>query len=288
MFQLAVLALAALGAHARTTSHYSGHAAANCTRASLKEATDRYVATQSTGQINYLKAVSDLDRVSYLENFNGTNIKTGVLSQALKIDHARSIYDTVTCASYTELIITDPKHPYVIGTQIHFTGPNITKIESVVTDADDWLFSAKHTLHYALPENWETIPVEKRDSRATIQAAADAYLDLFNNKSVVVPWGYPCARLEGGLYTAKGLANDSCAVGVPSGVPLTRRRYVIDESIGTVDVLLAFGNTNNGLPDSHEFRVEGGKLRYVHTITACASPNCGMKVPAELSIDPGF
>lgn len=64
----------------------------------------------------------------------------------------------------------------------------------------------------------------------------------------------------------KGLATDSCNVGIPSGEDLTNRRYVIDETIGAVDVFLNFGGAT-GLPDSHQFRVENGKLRYCHTLT---------------------
>jgi hypothetical protein len=30
----------------------------------------------------------------------------------------------------------------------------------------------------------------------------------------------------------------------------------------------------DGLPDSHEFRIEGGKLRYVHTLSSCGEKAC--------------
>jgi hypothetical protein len=47
----------------------------------------------------------------------------------------------------------------------------------------------------------------------------------------------------------------------------------------TVDIIMDFGGTagqqgKNGLPDSHEFRVEGGKLRYVHTLSSCGGKAC--------------
>jgi hypothetical protein len=40
-----------------------------------------------------------------------------------------------------------------------------------------------------------------------------------------------------------------------------------------------FGGTEGsigakGLPDSHEFRLEGGKLRYVHTLSSCGGKAC--------------
>ena len=49
---------------------------------------------------------------------------------------------------------------------------------------------------------------------------------------------------------------------------MTNRRYVIDEVVGTVDVFLNFGGMP---PDSHEYRVENGKLKIVHTITVGAA-----------------
>ncbi|KAK0634242.1 hypothetical protein B0T17DRAFT_482298 [Bombardia bombarda] len=256
-----------------------------CDRPALIEATSRYFAAQSLGQIQYFKTLST--NATYTENGVATDIKTGILSQPLKIDFTRSIHDTTTCSTFTELIITDPKHPYVIGTQLSFVnGTTIVKIETLVSDAGDWLFNAQHTLHYALLENWEPIVLEKQNTRQAIQAAADSYLDLFKkgNGSVAVPWHENCRRLEGGLYTAPG---DTCNDGVPSGVDLVNRRYVIDETLGVVDVFLTFGA--GGLPDSHEFRIEDGKIRYVHTITVCSEANCGFgDLPSILGEDIGF
>ncbi|MGZ6012015.1 MAG: hypothetical protein ACXWK0_09275, partial [Caulobacteraceae bacterium] len=151
----------------------------------------------------------------------------------------------------------------------------------VTNKANGWLFNPANTLKYSKAESWATIPPAERDSRATLQAAADAYLDLFNNKNAKVPWGTPCARLEGGAYTSKaqpGSLNpdDSCNVGVPSGVPIVDRNYVIDPELGAVAVMSRFGKDQE--PDIHTFRIEHGKIKYVHTITACIkAPNCGVK-----------
>jgi hypothetical protein len=77
--------------------------------------------------------------------------------------------------------------------------------------------------------------------------------------------------VEGGLYTGKGSPTDSCEVGVPSGVNIANRRFVVDEVIGSVVADCTFGaggpNGGSGAPDTHLFRVENGKLRYVHTLT---------------------
>ncbi|KAL8405004.1 hypothetical protein RB594_009764 [Gaeumannomyces avenae] len=266
-------------------------AAAACPRALLEEATRRYIAAQSAGEPRYLQQLApDLGAVAYVENGNGSAGLLlrggGVLSRPLRIDHARAQHDPAACAAYAELVVTDPAHPYQIGTQLRLDGATgrIVGIETLVTDAGDWLFSARHGLHYVLREDWGRIPESRRDVRAAIKAAADAYLDLFNDTSVAVPWAEGCRRLEGGLYTQPG---DTCATGVPEGIPLVNRRYVIDEEYGTAGVFLNFGQS--GLHDSHEFRVEEGRIKLIHTLTVCPTPNCGFgEPPAILKEDPGW
>ncbi|MGZ3272922.1 MAG: hypothetical protein ACXU8Z_04105 [Caulobacteraceae bacterium] len=216
-------------------------------------------------------------------------MSTGILSHPMKVDFHRELLDTAACKVFSEVVIADPAHPHVIGTVIStgggpgITGPDVVGgISSVVTDkANGWLFNPANTKKYSEAENWGPIPAADRDSRQVLQAAADAYLNLFNDKTVKVPWGTPCARLEGGLYTSKaqpGSLNpdDSCNVGIPTGVPIVDRTYVIDPDLGAVSVLSHFGKDQE--PDIHTFRIEHGKIKYVHTITACIkAPNCGVK-----------
>lgn len=234
-------------------------AAENCTQASLKAGTDAYVAAQTTGQANFTGLSST---ATYLQNKSPITFTAAIISTPLKPDHVKSYYDLVNCSSYTELIVTDAKNPHVLGTALRWNGGQIDTIQTIVTTTGDWLFNVTGTLSYASKETWTPIPAAQRDTRAVIQAAADAYLDLFDSvNKTAVPWGSPCARLEGGDYVTP-----SCNVGVPSGLDLMDRTYVIDETLGAVDVQLRFGGTR-GLPDSHEFRIEGGKIRYVHTMS---------------------
>jgi hypothetical protein len=178
----------------------------------------------------------------------------------------RHLLDTTTCATYTEIIAHENNPPYVIGTQIHYANDMASKIEALITTKENgWLFDANSTFQWASKENRPLISEEKRDTRAVIQAVADAYLDRFSNGNTPVPIATPCERLEGKMHIAP-----NCIAGMPtpgSGKAvanmMTDRRYVIDEVVGTVDVFLNF----RGMPDSHEYRVESGKLKIVHTIT---------------------
>ncbi|KAF1845817.1 uncharacterized protein K460DRAFT_115659 [Cucurbitaria berberidis CBS 394.84] len=254
----------------------AARASAECTRETLKAITDQVLAAQTAGQTNFTSLSST---VTYTENRKKVDIKSGVLSKALKVDHARAQHDVPQCAAFTEFIVTNSAAPYVIASQLRVDNATnkVAQFDSIVTTKGDWLFNITGTYHWASQEKWDAIPADKRDTRAAIKAAGDAYCDLFNDKSVKVPWGQPCARLEGGAYTGKGQASDRCDVGVPSGVKLVNRQYVIDEEYGTVDIQMDFGGTpggSGGMPDSHEFRLEGGKLRYVHTLSSCGGRAC--------------
>jgi hypothetical protein len=256
---------ALLGAFVAQTS-------AECTKATLRAITADLLTAQTAGTSSFSSLGTT---VAYTENRKKVDIKGGILSQALKIDHNRSQHDVVQCAAFSEFIVTNSAKPYVIATQLRVdnTTNKVSQIDSIITTKGDWLFNVTGTQYWASREKWDPIPLEKQDKREVIKAAGDAYCDIFNDKNVKVPWGQPCARLEGGSYTGKGQASDRCDVGIPSGVKLTNRQYVIDEEYGTVDIMMDFGGTG-GLPDSHEFRLEGGKLRYVHTLSSCGGKSC--------------
>jgi len=217
--------------------------------------------------------------LGYMENVAPFDINKGLIKTAMKIDHQRSLLDTSTCQTYTEVIVTDKEHPYVFGTRLRVNHDKIAEIEIMWTTTGYWGFSADAYKQYSSAEKWDTIPANKRDTRDTLVAAANAYLDAFlEQKKDLVPWGYPCNRTEGGsMHTGRGAADDSCDVGVPSGVNISNRRFVVDETIGSVVALCTFGagnaNGGSGAPDAHLFRVEDGKLRFVHTVTHLIQAN---------------
>ena len=245
-----------------------------CTRADLQSAVDSYIAAQGKGTPSEMRLATT---AKYSENMQDAAIEKGILRTPLKIDFHRSLLDASACETFTEVIVTEVTHPYVMGVRLKLTAGRIAEIETLVTDKDDWLFNADNYLKYSRGESWGVIPGTSRDTRATLIAAANAYEDIFFDNSVKVPWGTPCNRLEGGIRTGKGTPEDTCNSGVPSGMKITNRRFVVDPDIGAVVVLSRF--SNNELPDSHLFRLENGKIRYVHTLTVCTIPGCGFQRP---------
>ncbi|MXP42775.1 hypothetical protein GRI75_14100 [Altererythrobacter soli] len=253
-------------------------AAQGCTRETLQGVADSYGKAQAEGSVFNLPIGEWLD---YRENMKMSSSASGVISQPMEFAWKLELLDTGNCRVFVEGVVLEPK-PYVLATQLNFGYFGVGQMNTVVTDEGDWLFDAAKTYEYARRENWDTIPEDRRNTREELLAAANAYLDLFKDKSVQVPWGTPCARLEGGIYTGKGTPEDTCNVGVPEGVDLAEREYIVDETKGAVAVMLRFGGPK-GRPDAHTFRIEDGKIRYVHTVTNCGDEvNCGFPPLAEM------
>jgi hypothetical protein len=265
------------------------YAQVSCTREGLEATADVYLAAQTKGDISGLPLGKGL---GYVENFKSMDINEGLIHKAMKIDHHRTLLDTATCQTYTEMIVTDKASPYVLGTRLRVNHGLIAEIEILWTTTGYWLFDPDNYLKYSSSENWGAIPPATRDTRATLVSAAGAYLDAFlEGKKDLVPWGYPCERTEGGMHIGKGAPDDSCDVGVPSGVNIANRHFVVDETIGAVVAFCTFGaggaNGGSGAPDTHLFRVENGKLRYVHTMTHLLQSNFrGSRAGAAVSPNP--
>src|SRR5262245_33701218 len=253
----------------------AGFAQVSCTRDGLRRAVDLYVAAQTGGDTSALPLATGL---GYRENNSPVTIDGGLIKTAMKIDHQRSLLDPATCQTFTEVIVASKDKPYVLGTRLRVNRDKIAEIEILWTTTGYWLFDADAYLKYSSTEKWDVIPASQRDTRDTLVAAANAYLDAFlEGKKDLVPWGYPCNRTEGGAHTGNGSPTDSCDVGVPSGVNIANRRFIVDPTIGSVVVFCTFGagnaNGGSGAPDTHLFRVENGKLRYVHTLTHLLQAN---------------
>jgi len=273
------VSLAFAGVAFATTAH------AECSRGTLQALADTYVKAQTDGKASLLSLGSG---ATYSENNQVMAIGTGVLAGPLKVDFTRSFLDTTQCATFTELVAATDPHPYVIHTRIEATSDGkVSKMESVVTDAGDWVFGAAEHLAVTREQDWNEIPADRRDTRAVLQAAADAYLDNWGDPALPVPHGTPCARLEGRINTGtRNPTGNTCNMGAfPEKLTVGHRRYVIDETIGAVSIFHDFPWLDAGLPKypgtpaSQMFRVEGGQNRFIHEVTVCTTPQCGRGRP---------
>jgi hypothetical protein len=236
-----------------------------CTREALQAAVDSYIAALEAADPTKMSLASG---AKYIENFKASSMGEGIWKTKLKVNFHRDFLDVDSCKIYSEIVDNVSSTPYNIGAQITVVDGKIAEVNALVATVGDWLLKAAKdftTLYTTTKgENWSIIPADKQDDRKTIQAAGDAYLDDFlDSTKVKVPWGIPCARLEGGAVTGSG-PKSTCNIGIPQGLKITDRHYVIDVDLGTVDIFCKFGG---GMPDSHLFRVEGGKLRFIHTIS---------------------
>jgi len=240
-----------------------------CTAAQLNAATDAYVKAQKKGDISKLPLADDAE---YLENMIAIKKGDGLWNKKLPIAFTNSLHDPVRCKTFTEIVVTKGSHPYVIGTRLYMNEGKIIRIDSLVTDKGDWLFNATAYKKYASAQDWNVLPENERIPAQDLINKANAYLDRFSDKFTDAPFdGRPCTRLEGGAYTNadnKPDAEATCEVGIPKGVLyIVNRDYLVDPEKGVINVFCRFGNSTSGMPDSHTFRMVGGKYRYIHTLS---------------------
>ncbi|KAI8932782.1 hypothetical protein NX059_010272 [Plenodomus lindquistii] len=243
----------------------STSAAAECSRAGLLAAASSYIAAQISGKPSGLPLSSNF---TYQQGNKVADISKGLMATPYPIALNRSTADTVACASYTMWISTAGSKPYVVSTQIRHADNDtstISMIDTVAATTGDLFFDAKKTLGYIQKEDWTTIPVAQRPSRELLKKIGDAYLDMWTDAKAAdtIPWGTECERVEGSSYTSP------CGKTLPHGGSAKKngmRRYVIDQEMGSVDVLCQFDSLGVW-PDSHEIRVVAGKVKYVHTVT---------------------
>ena len=243
-----------------------------CTRADLQKAADAYVAAQKAGN----PALAPLaENAAYTENFRAASIEESILQLALPIALSRSFFDTEACKTYTEAVVTDREHSHVLGVRLTLHGGKITEINAIVTKEGDWKFDAEAHLAASSKEEWSILPPGQRVDRQTLIDAANAYFDMFTFENIKVPWGIPCAHLEGGNYSGDG-PQATCKTGIPlEGIEIAERSFVVDVDAGVVNAFSRFGVTESprfgktdGLPDSHTFRLVKGKFRYIHSLSA--------------------
>jgi len=249
-----------------------------CSRASLQAAVDKYLEALTKGNPSLMPLTA---QAKYMENRNEVPLGQGIWQAPLTVDFSRSLFDGETCQTFTEIIHTNSDPPHVIGTRLKVEDNKISEIESLVAGKNDWLFNASDYLKYSSQEKWDILAADKRSDRQTLLNAANAYFDTFGDYSSFskVPWGIPCARIEGGAYTNRNNdPNPTCAVGMPkdSSVQIINRHFLVDVDVGAVVGMVDFREGKRN-PDVHTFRLENGKLRYVHALQVCTvQPNCGL------------
>src|SRR5947207_252012 len=82
----------------------TGFAQVSCTRDGLQRAADLYIAAQTRGDTSGLPLAMGL---GYVENHAPAEISTGLIKTPMTIDHQRSLLDTATCQTFTEVIVAN-------------------------------------------------------------------------------------------------------------------------------------------------------------------------------------
>ena len=238
---------------------------AGCSRDVLQNAVDSYLAAMQAGNYTTLSRTSS---ATYSENGASVAFGSGLWATPLTPDFHRNLLDVDRCSTFSEVIIASGSHPYVLGTRLTVQGGQISAISVIATDCDDWGFNASGYLTNSRNEEsgWGPVAAGDQLTSQELHDGAFAYFAYWADRTVVVPWGYPCSRLEGGVETnPSGNPNVTCDVGVPNqSFAPQPNDYLVDVDYGMIVLFL-----NMPGPDSHWFRINQTGIRYIHTLTYC-------------------
>ncbi|KAK4237725.1 hypothetical protein C8A03DRAFT_44443 [Achaetomium macrosporum] len=285
-----------------------------CQWASLRSATDAVLESLSSGTLSASVPSSNFTYTQNLHAMD-ISAPASILSTPLSAAYTHSIIDQDACAAFVKLVInstssspnstgTSPQEnenkPILLGMHLHYTytpstGAALNTLNLVAAGPQDWQMGVAPTttnitntlLTYLQHEAWPALSRAKQDSRAILQSIAESYLNFLagnststtstSNETVAsVPWGRPCSRLEGAMYTAIA-DSERCDKGIVTfqegpgrGLGVTERSaFVVDESVGAVSVLARDGRLHDAA-SVFEMRVVEGGLRYVHQFASLA------------------
>lgn len=199
------------------------------------------------------------------------NLERGFMSvffdKPRKVDWHRALLDTTSCKVMIESVVLEGDRPMVLATQLTNGFFGVTPLDNLVTDAGDWQFDAPASRAALGREEWSEVAEGQRGTVAELTAVADAYLDRLGDAAVEVALADGCTRLDGGAPVG------TCQDGLPDGLAVTERQYLVDPVLGGVNVLARVGA--NGRPASFTFRIDQGRIRSVHTLVNCGDEaNC--------------
>jgi len=237
----------------------------------LESAVNSYLAALEAGDY---KLMTLADNAKYIESDSDTKqtysggkmtygktvaFGEGLWKTPIKPDFHRNLIDVQECATFTEILVSTSSPQYALGARLKMTDNKISEVNLLITKTGDWGFDAKSYVSNSSKEDWSSTSNIPREE---LRAAAYAYFAYFGDKTVEVPWGTPCKRVEGGMATA----DQSCNVGVPDvKIDPAGITYLADVDYGMVVLFLYFGGA-----DSHMFKIlpSPTRYRYIHTLTA--------------------
>ena len=209
-----------------------------------------------------------------------------MLAEALTVDFTRSFHDTAQCATFTGADRRHAPAPYVIHTRMEATEDGkVSKMESVVTDAGDWVFGASEHLHVTRRrEDWGEIPADGETGERSSRRRPTRISTTGGTRTCRCRTARPAPGLRGGSITgSRNPERQTCTMGAfPQQINVATAVTSSTRTVGAVSIFHNFSWIDAGLPTDHPgtpasqtFRVEDGKNRYIHEVTVCTTEGCG-------------
>lgn len=237
-----------------------------CTREGLKSVVASYFQAMGAHDPARLPVAPNL---RFTENSQEMKLGEGLWKGAGKLRFHRSLIDTGRCGSLTEAVMDENGGPVIAILRLKLDKGKISEVETIVARTGDFAFKPLGVLE-TTNLDWEgLLPPEQRATRETMNAAANAYYDMFaEHPAAESPFAFPCERWENGTYMTKKYCS-------PRGLVIThphRRFPVTDVEAGVTAAIVHFAEA---LPDVHFFKIRNGKIELIEAVCAGRTKDTG-------------
>jgi hypothetical protein len=269
-----LFALAAIACGPRPGDGPPPHADTKCTRQSLTQVVDDYLAALGRHDPTPLRVAPSL---KFTENGQVLALGEGFWQTAGALQFHRNLLDPERCGAVVQAVMDEGGKQIIFGLRLKLEKQALTELESIVARSGplpgEAFFNPNIIVTTLQPEWEQAVPVAERSTREQLNQIADTYFEGFETSGtpdyVEVPFADDCNRWENGVKTT----NNNCAEQFRTipfgsfGEGITHRRYPLaDVENGIAIGFVLFSNT---WIDFHMFKVTNGKI---HTIQAVVGP----------------
>ncbi|MET0791721.1 MAG: hypothetical protein ABW061_09395 [Polyangiaceae bacterium] len=174
--------LGAAGAAGAAGTAGAGGGTAGCTRQLLKSTIDAYFKALAAHDASTLPLA---DNLKFTENGKASKPAEAALwKTAGALKYAHSALDTDTCMSATEAVVPDGTTDVPIALRLKLQNQKLTEIETIVVRKGDYSVASNTAALIASNDTvkWEeTVPTDKRNTRAEVTGWMEKYYKQFPN-----------------------------------------------------------------------------------------------------------
>jgi hypothetical protein len=236
-----------------------------CTRETLKQRADAYLAAMASGDVSSLRAHP---AVRYTENGAVKQLGQGAWVGRPRTEFARHAIDETTCSSATEAVLQELLGRTVLGVRLRYVEEQLLEVEAQVVARNGQYFAPDAIVQSGEDPFIAPVPLGMRMSREALRKVAENYFASTQSAALLPAHATTCVRRQNG----EPMDNRGSCSAIPGNKPFEAQRYpVIDETAGIVAAVVLYDR----YVGMYLFKVQEGLVQNIEVVGGAGSRTTG-------------